>query len=163
MEKGLDQKVMELIAQRGVSLKEIAELTLYLQKDHLPGLTIEECERTILEVVQKREVQNAILTGIQIDIMAEKNQLLGPLQAMIEQDEGLYGIDEIIAVAILNVYGSIGLTNYGYIDKLKPGVLKRLNEKHKGQIHTFLDDLVGALAAAGAAKLAHNNPEANQY
>jgi len=53
------------------------------------------------------------------------------------------------------VYGSIGFTNYGYIDKQKPGILERLNDKSTGECHTFLDDLVGAIAAAASSRLAH--------
>lgn len=34
-----------------------------------------------------------------------------------EKDEGLYGIDEILVLLIVNVYGLIGFINYGYIDK----------------------------------------------
>lgn len=74
---------------------------------------------------------------------------------MIETDEGLYGVDEILAFSIVNVYGSIGFTNYGYIDKQKPGILQELNDKSSGKIHTFLDDLVGAIAAAASSRLAH--------
>ena len=47
-----------------------------------------------------------------------------PLQDIVKRDEGLYGIDEVIALSIVNVYGSIGFTNFGYIDKLKPGILE---------------------------------------
>jgi phosphatidylglycerophosphatase A len=70
----------------------------------------------------------------------------------------LYGIDEIMALGIVNVYGSIGFTNYGYIDKVKPGILAKLNDHESGQIHTFLDDLIGAIAAAAASRLAHSIP-----
>lgn len=157
-EQALFQLVKQLFQERGVSITEIAELTYFLQKEHLPHLTLQDCEAHVEHVLKKREVQNAVLTGIQIDMLAEKKQLFSPLQEMIERDEGLYGIDEILSMAILNVYGSIGLTNYGYIDKLKPGVLKRLNTPHDKEIHTFLDDLVGAIAASAAARLAHNNP-----
>jgi phosphatidylglycerophosphatase A len=106
-------------------------------------------------VLTKREVQNAILTGIQLDKLGEKKMLEEPLQAIIEVDEGLYGVDEILAFSIVNVYGSIGFTNYGYIDKLKPGILERLNDKSTGMCHTFLDDIVGAIAAAASSRLAH--------
>ena len=47
-----------------------------------------------------------------------------PLQDIIKVDDSLYGVDEVLALSILNVYGSIGFTNYGYIDRLKPGILK---------------------------------------
>lgn len=84
---------------------------------------MEECIENVEMVLRKREVQNAVLTGIQLDILAEQGQLISPLQEMIENDEGLYGVDEILAFSIVNVYGSIGFTNYGYVDKLKPGCL----------------------------------------
>ena len=100
-------------------------------------------------------MQNAVITGIQIDMLAEKEQLEEPLQSIIKTDEGLYGVDEILAFSIVNVYGSIGFTNYGYIDKIKPGILKYLNDKSSGQVNTFLDDIVGAIAAAAASRLAH--------
>jgi phosphatidylglycerophosphatase A len=63
-----------------------------------------------------------------------------------------------MALGIVNVYGSIGFTNYGYIDKVKPGILAKLNDHESGQIHTFLDDLIGAIAAAAASRLAHSIP-----
>jgi phosphatidylglycerophosphatase A len=95
------------------------------------------------------------LTGIQLDILAEEGKLMAPLQDMIKHDESLYGCDEILALSIVNVYGSIGFTNFGYIDKLKPGILVRLNDKKDGEIHTFLDDIVGAIAASAASRIAH--------
>ncbi|MFC7439684.1 phosphatidylglycerophosphatase A [Laceyella putida] len=144
------------IKERGVQLEEIAELTLYLQKDYYPDITLAECLEHVNQVLTKREVQNAVITGIQLDVLAERNLLERPLQQMVMHDESLYGIDEILSVAILNVYGNIGLTNYGFIDRVKPGVLARLNNKHDGEIHTFLDDIVGAIAASAAARLAHN-------
>jgi len=52
------------------------------------------------------------------------------------------------------------MTNYGYIDRVKPGILGRLNNREDGQIHTFLDDLVGAIAAAAAARLSHSRKRA---
>jgi len=146
-----------LLEERGLKLIEIAELVHFLQKDYIKELTVEDCIVHVEAVLSKREVQNAILTGIQLDILAEKGQLISPLQEMIQNDEGLYGCDEILALSIVNVYGSIGFTNFGYIDKLKHGVLKRLNDKNDGVTHTFLDDIVGAIAASAASRLAHRN------
>ncbi|KMO54859.1 phosphatidylglycerophosphatase, partial [Lacticaseibacillus rhamnosus] len=110
-------------------------------------------------VLRKREVQNAVMTGIALDKAAEANSLEEPLQKIIAEDEGLYGVDEVLAFSIVNVYGSIGFTNYGYIDRIKPGILAKLNAHEPGIIHTFLDDIVGAMAAAAASRLAHSHPE----
>lgn len=144
------------LKERGVEIEDIAELVLFLQKKYHPELKLEDCIENINRVLSKREVQNAILTGIQLDILAEKKMLEEPLQSIIEVDESLYGVDEILAFSIVNVYGSIGFTNYGYIDKQKPGILQKLNDHSSGKCHTFLDDIVGAIAAAASSRLAHN-------
>ncbi len=144
------------LEERGVTMKDIAELVYFLQKDFFPGLTEADCEEQIHHVLEKREVQNTILTGIQLDCLVEAGGAKEPLQDIIKVDDSLYGVDEVLALSILNIYGSISFTNYGYIDRLKPGILKQLNDKSSGKVHTFLDDIVGALAAASASRLAHN-------
>lgn len=150
-----EQTARQWLIDRGVKTTDIAELVYFLQKDYHDELKMEDCLHNVERVISKREVQNAIITGIQMDRLAEKKLLDEPLQSIIEMDEGLYGVDEVLAFSIVNVYGSIGFTNYGYIDKLKPGILKHLNDKSTGQCHTFLDDIVGAIAAAASSRLAH--------
>lgn len=107
----------------------------------------------------KREVVNAILTGIEIDILAEKGLLSEPMLSVIRSDEGLYGIDEILPLSIVNIYGSIGLTNFGYLDKKKIGIIEKIDKAKDDTVNTFLDDIVAALAAASASRLAHSNKE----
>ncbi|QQZ10505.1 phosphatidylglycerophosphatase A family protein [Heyndrickxia vini] len=150
-----EKTAREWLNKRGVTIEDIAELVMFLQQKYHPDLQIEDCIENINRVLSKREVQNAILTGIQLDILAEKKMLDEPLQSIIEVDESLYGVDEILAFSIVNVYGSIGFTNYGYIDKQKPGILQKLNDHSSGDCHTFLDDIVGAIAAAASSRLAH--------
>lgn len=156
--KKLDELIIKKIEERGVTLQQIGELTYFLQEKYYKDLTVDDCVHNIKAVLRKREVQNAILTGIQLDELAEKGLLDGPLQDMIAKDYSLYGIDEILAFSIVNVYGSIGFTNFGYIDKVKPGILRELDIKDdaKGVCHTFLDDLIGAVAAAAASRIAHS-------
>lgn len=155
----LEQTARKLIKERGVKIQDIADLVYFLQEKYHPNLQMEECIENVERVLSKREVQNSIITGIQLDMLAEENKLLQPLQKIIETDEGLYGVDEVLALSIVNVYGSIGFTNFGYIDKLKPGILKELNDKSSGKCHTFLDDIVGAIAAAASSRLAHRAHE----
>ncbi|MBC1211894.1 phosphatidylglycerophosphatase A [Listeria booriae] len=152
----LEKKAREWLVERGVTIDDIADLVLFLQKQYHSELSLDICRENVERVLRKREVQNAILTGIQLDVLAEEGKLVQPLQNIIGADEGLYGVDEILALSIVNVYGSIGFTNYGYIDKVKPGILAKLNEHDGIQVHTFLDDIVGAIAAAAASRLAHS-------
>lgn len=149
--------VVKRLSDRGVNLEDIAQITLDLQIKYLPKLTFDLCLEHVKRVVMKREVQNAILTGLELDILAEKGLLSEPLSSMLINDYGLYGIDEILALAIVNVYGSIGFTNFGYVDKTKPGIIGRLDQagKNKQVCNTFLDDIVGAIAAAAASSVAH--------
>lgn len=157
----MEELVIKKIEERGVQIREIAELTFFLQEKYHKGLTVDLCEHNVRAVLKKREVQNAVLTGIALDECCEKKLLDGPLQEMLEKDYSLYGVDEILAFSIINVYGSIGFTNYGYIDKLKPGILGEIDARGKqsNSCQTFMDDLVGAIAAAAASRLAHRAEE----
>lgn len=146
-----------MLASRGVSLEQIAEIVLDLQRPYNAALSFEECLAHVDKVMEKREVQHAVLTGIVLDMMAEKGLLPEPLQSMVANDDALYGVDEILALGITNIYGSVGLTSFGYVDKSKMGVLKGLNYHKQGVVHTFLDDLVAGIAAAASARLAHRD------
>ncbi len=149
---------INLLKDRGVSLDAIVDIVYDLQKKYVPDITREICLDAIIRVLGKREVQNAILTGVELDMLAEKNLLSEPLQTLISTDNPLYGIDEILVLSICNVYGSIGLTNFGYVDKVKPGIIGKLDEigKKTNKCHTFMDDIIGAIAAAAASSVAHN-------
>lgn len=154
----LYEKAVEKLKEMDVELIEIAEIVKLLQKDYIPNLTLERCLLNVKEVLKKREVVHAILTGIAIDQMANKKLLPEPIQSIIEEDEGLYGIDEILPLGIVNIYGSIGLTNFGYLDKKKIGVIDELDKKKRGDmVTTFTDDIVAAIAAAACARIAHQN------
>lgn len=148
--------VSELLAKRGVTFPQVAEVVLHIQKGYYPELTLEECLVGVEAVVRKREVQHAILTGIALDMLAEEKKLPEPLQTIVAEDDFLFGVDEILALSITNVYGSIGLTNFGYLDKTKPLIIGNLNNHKQGSCHTFLDDLVAAIAAAAASRIAHS-------
>lgn len=162
MQTSLYDETIHSLKNRGVALKDIGELVLFLQKQYYPDLTIEDCLYNIERVLKKREVQNTILTAIALDTFAEQKKFQEPLQTFIHNDEGLYGVDETLALAIINIYGSIGFTNFGFLDKEKPGILGVLNEHKNNSCHTFLDDIVSAIAAAAASRLAHNMSEQNK-
>lgn len=147
--------VIELLRQRGVEIRDIAEIVYDLQRHHNSNLTLEQCVESVLGVIGKREAQHAILTGIALDMLAEGNALPEPINSIVRRDEPLYGVDEILALAVTNIYGSIGLTSFGYLDKMKMGIIGRLNNGGQEQVNTFLDDLVAGVAAAAAARIAH--------
>lgn len=160
----LESEAMKKLLERDVTLEEIAELVYDLQAPYIDDITMEHCLHNVKAVLRKREVQNTILVGLELDILAEEGKISSPLQEIISSDEGLFGIDEVLALAIVNVYGSIGLTNFGYLDKLKPKVINRLDaEKEDSEVNTFLDDIVGAIAAAAASRIAHSEPSLDNH
>lgn len=151
-------KCIELLESRGVTVDDIAECARFLQADYHVDLKKEELLESVMSVLSKREVQHAIMTGIELDIAAEKKQMNDKdLQAILTRDEGLYGVDEVLAYGICNLYGSIALTNFGFIDKKKYGIIAKLNEEGKdtGVVNTMIDDIVGAIAASAASRFAH--------
>lgn len=155
----LHEMTIAMLERRGVTLEDIGEIVLFLQGKYYPDLTLDICVENIKAVLTKREIIHAVLTGIALDEIAEKKMLPEPLQTIVESDEGLYGIDEIIPLSIVNVYGTIGLTNYGYLDKEKIGIIKKIDGMKGVAVHTFLDDLVAAIAAAAASRIAHSRKD----
>ena len=157
-QKRMKEICVNLLEKRGVTLDKIVDIVYDLQKKYIPEITKELCLSAVNRVLDKREVQNAIVTGVELDMLAEKKMLSEPLQTLVSEDNPLYGIDEILVLSITNVYGSIGLTNFGYVDKVKPGIIGELDEigKREDKCHTFLDDIIGAIAAAAASSIAHN-------
>ena len=153
--------VVDKLEKRGATFEDIAKITFDLQGKYIPSLTLDMCLEHVEKVVMKREVQNAVLTGLELDRLAEEGQVEEPLRSMLLEDYGLYGIDEVLALAIVNVYGSIGFTNFGYVDKIKPGIIKSVDQagKRDGKCNTFLDDIVGAIASAAASSVAHRYAE----
>lgn len=154
--------VVELLRKRGIELEMIGEIVYKLQKPYNPDLKLDDCIDSVKVVLEKREVQYVLCTGIALDELAEQKLLPEPLQSILDCDESLYGVDETLALGITNVYGMIGLTSFGYLDKVKPGVIGELNNRKNG-VHVFLDDLVAGLAAAASARIAHSDPKARTY
>jgi len=143
------------LAERGVSLIDIAEIVMAMQLPYYPSLQLEHCLESVKRVLEKREIQHAILVGIELDVLAEKGLLSEPLQSIVSQDEGLFGCDETLALGSVLGYGSIAVTTFGHLDKHKVGVIKRLDTKIGNGVHTFLDDMIAAVAASASSRIAH--------
>ncbi|HHY72420.1 MAG TPA: phosphatidylglycerophosphatase A [Bacillus bacterium] len=144
-----------LLEERGVTVEEIAKIVYEMQLPFSNVLTLEDCIFSVERVLRKREIQHAILVGIELDRLAEKKLLSEPLQTIVETDEGLFGIDETIGLGAVLTYGSIAVTSYGYLDKNKIGIIKKLDTKDGHGVHTFLDDLVASICACAASRIAH--------
>lgn len=161
-EKDYLEHCLALLKERGVTVEDIADCARYLQSGYHHSLKTEELCLSVLKVLEKREVQFAVMTGIALDKAAEQGLLPDKeLEGLLMEDAPLYGVDEVLAYGICNTYGSIALTNFGFIDKDKYGIIRKLNEAGKGtgRCNTFLDDLVGAIAASAASRFAHNVEE----
>ncbi|MEK8126787.1 phosphatidylglycerophosphatase A [Paenibacillus filicis] len=152
------QAIVGYLEKRGVTVERIADIVYELQSPYNPSLSKSACEESVLTVLRKREVQYVLYTGIALDELAEKKLLPEPLQNLMETDASLYGVDETLALGIVHVYGMIGLTSFGYLDKNKIGIIRDLNDQASG-IHVFLDDLVAGLAAAASARIAHRQQD----
>jgi phosphatidylglycerophosphatase A len=153
--KDVKVAVMQKLAERGVLLADIAEIVMAMQVPYYPNLQMQQCLQSVEKVLEKREMQHAILVGIELDVLAEKGLLSEPLQTLVAQDEGLFGCDETLALGSVLGYGSIAVTTFGHLDKHKVGIIKRLDTKTGHGVHTFLDDLVASVAASASSRIAH--------
>lgn len=153
----IHKAVLEKLSSRGVTVSDIAQIVLDMQRPYHPDLTHDQSEESVHRVLEKREMQHALLVGIELDELAERGMLSAPLQQLVQSDEGLFGCDETLALGSVLSYGSIAVTTFGYLDKYKMGIIKQLDTKNSEhhKVHTFLDDLVASIAACASGRIAH--------
>ena len=89
----LKVKVIKKLNERGITIDDIAPITYELQKNY-QDITIDDCKEVISSVLDEKEVQYAILTGIAIDEAAEKQLFDKDVNDIITSDTINYGLDE---------------------------------------------------------------------
>lgn len=148
---------IQTLKERTVTVKEIAEVAFRQQSKWSDDISMEDCITSVEKILSIRDVFHLVQLGAEIDRLTDAKAFKGPIQDILLQDLGMFGIDELFGLELAGMYGTIGKTNFGDIDVNKPMVVDRLNEdgKHEGGMcHTFLDDVVGALAAAASTRVA---------
>ncbi|WP_323064380.1 phosphatidylglycerophosphatase A family protein [Limosilactobacillus reuteri] len=148
--------VLNELHKRHINNETIGEIAYEMQHQYLPELTVEDFGKELDEVLKKREVLNILATGFALDNLANEGLLPEPLQTIVKEDAGVYGVDETISLALSQLYGSIAVTNYGYEDKKKLGIAAKLDNSN-GQVNTFADDLALALASAVIGRCGHGS------
>jgi len=145
------------LEERGVKVDDIAAIAFRQQSRWNPAISLQECRESVDKILSLRDVFHLLLLGAEIDRLTEEKAFRGPIQEILATDLGLFGIDELFGLELAGLYGTIGKTNFGDIDVNKPGIVAVLNDlgKHDGKsCHTFLDDIVGAIAAAASTRVA---------
>jgi len=135
----------------------LGELVVDNQVKYNPTLTLERAKQAVINTIKKREVAHALLVAISLDNFATMNMLPEPLQSIVFEDSEDFGTDEDLMSPAMHLYGSIGWTNAGYLDKLKPGIIGEVDKVGKNDpelVTTFLDDQLGVIVAVSAAKIA---------
>ena len=148
--------VKNYLENKGIEFLDIAKISQKLSSKYFPNVSLNKYLKDLLDIMHKRDVLDAYMVGISLDKLSTDKQLDEPLQSILDADAGVFSIDEILGESIANLYGSIGSTDFGYIDHNKQGIIKRIDEL-KSTDNVFLDDLLGATAAALSAKTSHDN------
>lgn len=146
----------ERLLERGVEIKRIAEIAYHQQSRYNDNITMEACIESVEKILSLRDIFHIVQLAIEIDRLTEEGAFRAPIQDIMKNDMGMFGVDEIFGLAIASNYGVIGQTNFGDIDVNKPGLVNELNDEGKqaNRCHTFLDDVVGAIAAAASTRVA---------
>ena len=158
-----DQAVWEYVKKefdkRDISIDDIAQHAWEHQSQFNDDITIEEAKMAVHKVLKKREVRNALMVALAIDNLASAHQLPEPLQDIIATDKPCFGVDEMLAIdGIAQLYGSIAVSNFGYLDVHKSNTARKLDREQQngGRISTMTDDCVSAIQACAEGYLAHN-------
>jgi phosphatidylglycerophosphatase A len=149
---------LQMLEARGVLLDDMVEILDQLQRPYNPDMPRSLCEEHILAVLRKQQTFHALQLAIKIDTAVEAKEFNPQYNHIVGMDEGLFGVDESIATAVPLMYGTIALTNFGYLDKAKIGIIEELDSDHTdGKCNTFIDDMVCGIVAAACGRLAHNH------
>lgn len=153
---------IETLKNRGVSLDDIAEIAFHQQSKWKDDISYQDCFESVEKILSLRDVFHILQLGAEIDRLTEEKLIQGPMQQILATDLGMFGIDELFGLELAGMYGTIGKTNFGDIDVNKPGIVAKLNSDGKEgneACHTFLDDIVGAIAAAASTRVAQMENE----
>lgn len=145
------------LKERGVSIESIAEIAYNQQKKYSPNTRMSDCIKSVKKILSYTDVFHLVQLSIEIDRLTEEKAFRFPIQDILLSDLGMFGVDEIVGLRISSLFGTIGQTNFGDIDVNKPGIVRELNDLGKinpNVCHTFLDDVVGAIAAAASTRVA---------
>lgn len=151
------------LLERGVTIEEIAKIAYKQQYRYNKDIKMEDCIESVCKILSYRDIFHLVQLSIEIDRLTEEGAFRSPIQDIMKADLGMFGIDEIFGLSIAQMYGTIGQTNFGDIDVNKPGIVAKLNEDGKKEncCHTFLDDIVGAIAAAATTRVSQIVSENN--
>lgn len=147
--------VVKTLKERGVEISALANLSYKMTSEFVPDITMQECKEAILAVLHKRDFLSPAMIMLDLDRLANEKKLSQPLNDIISNDIGVFGVDEELASAISMIYGPIGITNFGYLDRVKRGIIAQIDHDPT-RVNTFLDDLVGAIVAASCGKISHD-------
>ncbi len=157
---------VKALNKRGVTIKDIAEIAFRQQSRWKPDISMRECILSVEKILSLRDVFHIVQLGVELDVLTEQKRLSEPLQTILDSDLGMFGVDELFGLEIAGLYGTIGKTNFGEIDVNKPLIIKDLNERGKAdssECHTFLDDIVGAIAACASTRVAQVENEIDAH
>lgn len=141
------------------SYRQLAEIVYEEQRDYIFGLTRNKCLSAVLDVMSNREMQHAMLVAIELDSIAQEaanhdggvtRQGNPVIQLLVDDDPG-FGVDEHIAMSVAGRFGSIATSNFGYLDKVKPGVIGEIDAMDR--VTTMIDDMLCAVVASAEALL----------
>jgi phosphatidylglycerophosphatase A len=158
---------IQTLKERTVTVQEIADVAFRQQAKWNPDISMKECIDSVEKILSLRDTFHILQLGAEIDRLTDEGKIKGPIYEILKSDLGMFGIDELFGLELAGMYGTIGKTNFGDIDVNKPLVIDRLNDEGKhegGMCHTFMDDIVGAIAAAASTRVAQieNEEEARR-
>lgn len=145
----------------GISYSEIIDSAIEHQSKHFKSIPRSVAVERFSSIMHKREVLNIIMTALALDDLANKGMLPEPLQEVVAEDNGLFGVDELLGVGLSQYFGTISTTNYGYLDVNKTNTAKHLDSLQKSgkSITVFIDDIVSSLTACLESSIAHTLQE----
>lgn len=168
------ERISAVVKKAGIDTdfrNELVGIAYEFQYEHLPTVSKRVYEVALEDLLENRYVQDLIITGLVLDDLANYNSLAIELNGndtdkyflrMMKKDDGLYMVDEVIAMGIAEAGGKLATTLFGYFDVKKPDYIAKLEQRSAlvGNSTTYLDDILLALIAGMISMVVVENPKA---
>jgi alpha-ribazole phosphatase CobZ len=148
-----NRSILSRLKERGIELDDLVETGMELFTDSR-SLTKKKVARTLRKrlgsVLSDINVASLIIAAMRLDEEGESGRIPSLSQEAFMKDPIALVTDETIGMAIANyVAGTLGVHNFLYYDREKPGIMKKLEP--------FMDDAIGGLVSGVMSRILYED------
>lgn len=149
-----NRPILNRLKERGIELDDLVEtgMELFTDSHSLSKKKVAQVlRRSLGRALSDINVASLIIAAIRLDEEGEGGRIPSLSKEAFLKDPIALVTDETIGTAIANyIAGTLGVHNFLYYDRVKPGIMKKLEP--------FMDDAIGGLVSGVMSRILYEDP-----